>query len=86
MKEKEVKYRRHSDYQIGETPEYIHLKIIVKTEEEKQEMLKASKYIHDFSLYGLDADIMGVNRFMHLYMSPECIEVRPDENFVGFDN
>ncbi len=97
MKENEVIYRRHSDYPVGKDPEYIHLKIIVKDDKERQEMLKASEYLHDFIVggyqkrwgkyesFGLDSDIMGVNWFMHLYTSPECIEIRPNEKFSGFD-
>ena len=81
MKE-EIKYRRHSDYEDEGVspctckipPEYLHFKLIVKTEEEKYEFIKASKYIHDFVVYGyekrwsrrpfldgLDSDIMAVN-------------------------
>jgi len=98
-------YRRHSDYEVEgaplgtykESPEYLHFKIVVKTEEEKKEFLKASEYIHDFvvrgyekrwskiGFWGLDSDIMAVNWFMHLYESPCAIEVKPDEKFFGFD-
>lgn len=97
MKENEVKYRRYSDYADDVVPDFIHMKIIVKTEEEKLEILKTSKYIHDFMIggyekrfgkfrwNGLDSDIMGVNWLMHIYSTPECVEVRPDEKFYGFD-
>jgi hypothetical protein len=62
------------------------MKIIVETEEIKQEILKQSKYIHDFLinkddikdlskdwLIGLDSDKAGI--LMHLYMAPQIIEV-----------
>ena len=84
-----VKYRRHSDYEVEGAPlgtyktppEYLHLKFIVKTEEEKEEFLKASEYIHNLCFIGYkkrfgkleyescDSDIMAVNWFMHLYLS-----------------
>ncbi len=62
------------------------MKIIVETEEQKQEILEQSKYIHDFLinkddvnglekywLIGLDSDKAGI--LMHLYMTPQIIEV-----------
>ena len=62
------------------------MKIIVKTEELKQEILKQSEYIHDFLInkddvknlgkdwiIGLDSDKAGI--LMHLYMTPQIIEV-----------
>jgi hypothetical protein len=65
------------------------MKIIVDSEEQKQELLKQSKYIHDFLinredvkdlgrnwLIGLDSDKAGA--LMHLYMAPQIIEVDAD--------
>ena len=62
------------------------MKIIVETEELKQEILKQSEYIHNFLinkddiknlckdwLIGLDSDKAGI--LMHLYMAPQIIEV-----------
>ena len=62
------------------------MKIIVETEELKQEILKQSEYIHDFLInkddvkglgkdwmIGLDSDKAGI--LMHIYMAPEIIEV-----------
>ena len=64
------------------------MKIIVETEEQKQEILQQSQYIHDFLinnedikglgknwLIGLDSDKAGT--LMHLYMAPQIIEVQP---------
>lgn len=63
------------------------MKIIVESEEQKQEILKQSEYIHDFLvnkddikglgknwLIGLDSDRAGI--LMHLYMAPGIIEVQ----------
>jgi hypothetical protein len=63
------------------------MKIIVDSEELKQEILKQSEYIHDFLvnkddikglgknwLIGLDSDRACI--LMHLYMAPEIIEVQ----------
>jgi hypothetical protein len=63
------------------------MKIIVESEEQKQELLRQSEYVHDFLvnkddikglgknwLIGLDSDRAGI--LMHLYMAPEIIEVQ----------
>ena len=52
------------------------MKIIVKTEEDKNNLLKASKYIHD--LRKLDTSIEMVNTIAHLYHAPFLIVVDPD--------
>ena len=62
------------------------MKIIVESEELKQEILKQSEYLHDFLIIkddvkslgkewviGLDSDKAGI--LMHIYMAPEIIEV-----------
>lgn len=48
-------------------------KIVVPTEEDKQQLLAACKYIHDLS--EIDTDILAVNTLAHLYHAPELIEV-----------
>jgi hypothetical protein len=63
------------------------MKIIVESEELKQEIVKQSEYIHDFLInkddikglgkdwiIGLDSDKAGI--LMHLYMNPQIIEVK----------
>jgi hypothetical protein len=63
------------------------MKIIVETEEQKQELLQQSEYIHNFLisqedvenkgknwLIGLDPNKAGL--LMHLYMAPQIIEVQ----------
>ena len=65
------------------------MKIIVESEELKQEILKQSEYIHNFLInkddvknlgkdwmIGLDSDKAGI--LMHIYMSPQIIEVKQD--------
>jgi hypothetical protein len=65
------------------------MRIIVESEEQKQEILDQSQYIHDFLinkqdikglgkdwLIGLDSDKAGM--LMHLYMAPQIIEINPD--------
>ncbi len=64
------------------------MKIIVETEEQKQDLLQQSEYIHNFLisqedvknkgrnwLIGLDSNKAGI--LMHLYMAPQIIEVQP---------
>lgn len=63
------------------------MKIIVESEELKEEILKQSKYVHDFLItkdatkdlskdwmIGLDSDKAGI--LMHIYMAPQIIEVK----------
>jgi hypothetical protein len=65
------------------------LKIVVNTEEEKQELIRQSKYVHDFLIckddvkelgknwiIGLDSDKAGT--LMHLYTAPHIIKVDPN--------
>ena len=64
------------------------IKIYVDTEEEKQQLLKESEYIHDFvevfklrnkkgevveKVIGLDSD--KASTLMHIYMNPDIIVV-----------
>lgn len=62
------------------------MKILVESEELKQEILEQSQYVHDFLinkddiknlgknwLIGLDSDKAGI--LMHLYTNPDLIEV-----------
>jgi hypothetical protein len=61
------------------------MKIVVETEELKQELINQSKYIHDYmyirrsrktgktKVYGLDSEKAGI--LMHIYTTPEIIEV-----------
>lgn len=53
------------------------MKIIVSTEQEKIDLLKASKYIHD--LRNLDISNDAVNTIAHLYLAPFLIEVDPNQ-------
>lgn len=48
-------------------------KIIVQTQHDKDELLKAFRYIHN--LREIDVDYMAVNTIMHIYLTPELIEV-----------
>lgn len=64
------------------------MKIIVETEEQKQELLRQSEYIHNFLISQEDVENRGENWLisldpnkagilMHLYMAPQIIEVQP---------
>lgn len=52
--------------------------IVVKTESDKNQLLLASKYIHDLDC--IDTDYMAVNYIAHLYTNPELICVDNSEN------
>lgn len=43
---------------------WVKFKIIAKTEKDKQELLKAFKYLHDADI---DTDFIAVNQLVHLY-------------------
>lgn len=48
------------------------MKIIVESEQEKQELLAASEHIHNANI---DTDIPMVNTLAHLYQKPHLIEI-----------
>ncbi len=49
------------------------MKIIVDTEEEKKQLIEASRHIHN--LRNVDTDLPMVYLIAHLYMAPHLIEV-----------
>jgi len=49
------------------------IKIIVRTENDKKQLLEASKHIHDSR--DIDTDLPMVNMIAHLYHNPDLIEV-----------
>lgn len=58
--------------------EWMEIKsVVVNSEQAKEQLLKASKYIHD--LKGLDIDIDMVNIVAHLYCRPELIIIEEKE-------
>ena len=66
-------------------------KIVVDSEDDKNELLEAFEYLHDFSVkdknnnyVGLDSDNIAVNLLMHLYLNPELIEIENNkpENYI----
>lgn len=48
--------------------------IIVPTEFDKEQLLKAIKYIH--YLRNIDTDYMAVNTLVHIYENPDLIKVK----------
>ena len=53
---------------------YVSLtEIVVPTEHDKEQLLKAFEYIH--YLEDIDPDYMAVNTIMHLYLRPDKIKV-----------
>jgi hypothetical protein len=54
-------------------------KIIVPTEYDKTELLRAFRYLHDQRT--IDTDYMGVNTVVHMYRMAELIEVSDDRKF-----
>jgi hypothetical protein len=50
------------------------IKIVVESDQAKEQLLLALEYIHD--LREIDTDFMAVNALVHLYQQPNCIEVK----------
>jgi hypothetical protein len=48
-------------------------KIVVPSERDKEQLLKAFKYLHD--LRNIDPEYYAVNTIMHIYQNPDLIEV-----------
>lgn len=56
--------KRYSEYNDAYELPSINFKIIADTEDDKQELLKAFKYIHDLKI---DSDYIVINQLAHLY-------------------
>ncbi len=52
------------------------LQIIVDSEEDKQNLLKESKYVHDHFCKNFDSDYCST--LMHLYLNPNSILVKEE--------
>lgn len=52
------------------------IKIIVDTEEEKEEILKLSEILHDARFLGRYRHKDMFNTFSHLYLNPDLVEVK----------
>lgn len=58
----------------SENQQYVTItKIIVPTQQDKEQLLEAFKYIHDLEC--IDTDYMAVNSIAHIYEHPDLIEV-----------
>lgn len=53
------------------------VRIVVKTEEDKEQLIRASYYLHN--LEDIDTDIMAVGFLAHLYQMPNLIEVEDEK-------
>lgn len=63
----------------GDKQSHVNItKIIVPTEYDKQQLLLAFKYIHYLS--DLDTDYKAVNTIVHLYLSPDLVEISKTSN------
>ena len=59
----------------GDNQKWVDItKIIVPSQFEKDELLKAFRYIHN--LREVDPDYLAVNTLMHMYLEPDKIEVQ----------
>lgn len=68
-----------SDYGLDyndeqDSPKYVTItKIVVPSERDKEQLLKAFKYLHDCDI---DTDYYAVNTIVHVYENPDLIEVQ----------
>ena len=64
------------DESAGDNQQWCTLtEIIVPTEQDKVQLLKAFNYIHN--LREIDSDFLAVNTLMHMYQCPDKIKVQP---------
>jgi len=63
------------DESAGDNQKWVSIKkIIVETERDKEQLLKAFEYIH--YLRDIDTDFIAVNTIAHIYQAPDLIEVK----------
>lgn len=56
-------------------PQFVDItEIVVPTERDKEQLLRAIQYLHDNRT--IDTDYYGVNTLVHMYCVPERIKVR----------
>ena len=70
--------RRLARYQRVDNKWVNVTKIVVPTQEDKEQLLLASRYVHN--LRNIDTDINGANVLAHLYIAPDLIEVANETN------
>ena len=67
---------RYPEEGSGVDPQYVDItEIIVPTERDKDQLLRAIKYLHDNRT--IDTDFYAVNTLVHMYHVPERIKVKP---------
>lgn len=66
------RYSKTFNYENGNNPVNIS-KIVVNSEEAKNQLIRALEYLHD--LRNVDTDYLAVNHLVHLYTLPERIVV-----------
>lgn len=54
------------------------MKIIVSSQKEKEELLRASSYLHGNGR--VDTNLMGVNALAHIYRNPDCVVIDPSNS------
>lgn len=60
---------------VDEKNNYVTIsKIIVPTERDKEQLLKAFRYLHD--TWNIDTEYYAVNTIVHTYLNPDLIEVK----------
>jgi len=65
------------DDQLGDNQPWVLInEIVVPTERDKEQLLKAFEYIHN--LREIDSDLMAVNSIMHMYQCPDKIKVKDE--------
>lgn len=66
---------RYPEEGSGQEPMYVAItEIVVPTERDKDQLLRAIKYLHDNRT--IDTDFYAVNSLVHMYRAPDRIKVR----------
>lgn len=63
--------KKYEDYKDLKEVEWTRYKIVVPTEEDRQELMKAFKYLH---YSDIDTDYVAVNQLIHEYLTEEDLQ------------
>ena len=66
------------DESLGNNQNWVAItEIVVPTQRDKEQLLKAFEYIHDLST--IDSDFIAVNTIMHMYQCADKIKVKNND-------
>ena len=75
---REKKGKHNIDVARIPTEYFPKIKIIVDSEQSKEQVLKALEHLHSSDI---DTDLIAVNSLVHTYLFPDLVQVKPDYDF-----